>query len=196
MNGPHRHKCRRRSGPFGLRCENAMKHRADDSSGRPTTHAAPAVSVLLQRAAYPRAVCHEPIRDFYQTSDRHQSADGRHRILWRRRLPGAAGQRSTDGGLSDDSGTGRFTGRRSRHDGVGGREPARTTVHDDCRRRLDDFVQHDRQHATSRCSSLSTATSTAPPSTCRRRSPRRCRCCRRACRRRRRSENSILPISR
>ena len=35
-----------------------------------------------------------------------------------------------------------------------------------------------RQHATSRCSSISTATSTARPSTCRRRSRRRCRCCR------------------
>ena len=42
-------------------------------------------------------------------------------------------------------------------------------------------------HARSRCSSLSTATSTAPRRTCRRRSPRRRGCCRRACRRRRRS---------
>ena len=40
------------------------------------------------------------------------------------------------------------------------------------------------------------ATSTPPPRTCRRPSPRRRRCCRPACRRRRRTRRSIRPISR
>ena len=48
-------------------------------------------------------------------------------------------------------------GRRSEHDGVGGREPARASVHDDRRDRLDDLVERHRQQPTSRCSSISTA---------------------------------------
>ena len=41
----------------------------------------------------------------------------------------------------DDPGSGRPAGRRSGHDGVGGREPARASVHDHRGRRLDDLVR-------------------------------------------------------
>ena len=70
------------------------------------------------------------------------------------------------------------------HDVVGGRQPARAAVHDDRRHRLDDLVELARQHRRHAAVRSRSATSTAPRSTCRPRSPKRCRCCRPACRRR------------
>ena len=54
----------------------------------------------------------------------------------------------------------------------------RAPVLDHRRRHVDDLDVVARQHLDRRCSSTSTATSTAPRSTCSRRSPRRCGACR------------------
>ena len=62
------------------------------------------------------------------------------RAVRRRRVSRAAGQRSAAGRLPDAQRQRRPARRRSRHDGVGGGEPARAAVHDDRRPRLDDLV--------------------------------------------------------
>src|SRR5262249_46725430 len=67
----------------------------------------------------------ESLRNLHPSTDRHQPADGGDRVVWRRRLPGAAGQRSAAGRLSDAERQRRPARRRPGHDGVGGREPAR-----------------------------------------------------------------------
>ena len=69
-----------------------------------------------------------------------------HRAVRHHRLPRAAGQRSAAGRLPDAQRQRRPAGRRSRHDGVVGREPARAAVHDHRRPRLDDLAQRLGQH--------------------------------------------------
>ena len=64
-------------------------------------------------------------------------------------------------------------GREPRDDGVVGGDAAGEAVLDHRRPRGDDLHQLPGQHLRSRCSSRSTATSTRPRRTCRRRSPRR-----------------------
>ena len=68
------------------------------------------------------------------------------RAVRRRRVPRAAGQRSAAGRLSDHQRQRRPARRRSRDDGLVGREPARAPVHDDRRPRLDDVAEQLRQH--------------------------------------------------
>ena len=63
-----------------------------------------------------------------------------HRAVRRRRVSRAAGQRSAAGRLPDAERQRRPARRRSGHDGVVGRQPARAAVHDDRRPRLDDLV--------------------------------------------------------
>ena len=73
--------------------------------------------------------------------------------------------------------------REPRDDGGVGRDAARAPVRPHRRRDGDDVDELARHRRRSRCSSTSTATSTAPRATCRPRSTRRAATCRRTCRR-------------
>ena len=74
----------------------------------------------------------------------------------------------------DDHGEREPAGREPGDDGVRRRDAAREAVLDDRRHRQHDVDVEPRARRRSRCSSRSTATSTPPRRTCRRRSPRRC----------------------
>ena len=106
---------------------------------------------------------------------------------------GSAGQRPAQRRFSHAQRSGQPARRRSGHHGVGGGDPARTPVHHHRRHRLDDLQQRHRPAPRSRSSSTSAAISTAPPWTCRRPSPKPCRCCRPACPRRPPSASSTPP---
>ena len=86
-------------------------------------------------------VIHEYLRSLHPAAHRHEPADGRDRVVRHRRVSHAACERPADSGLPDHSGPGRPPRRRSGHDGRGGREPARTAVHDHRRPGLDDLVE-------------------------------------------------------
>ena len=89
-----------------------------------------------------------------------------------------ARQRPAQRRLPDHPGVGHAARGEPGDDGVGGGHAARAAVHDHRRHRLDDVDERARASRRSRSSSRSTATSTPPPRTCRRPSPRRRRCCR------------------
>ena len=109
-----------------------------------------------------------------------------HPHLRRHRLPRAAGQRPADHRLPDDPGQRQPARRQPRDDGRVGRDAAREAVLDDLRHHVDQLDAAGWATPRSRCSSISTATSTRPRRTCRRRSRGRRGSCRRTCRRRRR----------
>ena len=119
------------------------------------------------------------------------------RAVRRHRVPRAAGQRSAAGRLPDAQRQRRPARRRSGHDGVVGRQPARAAVHDDRRPRLDDLVAAARAAPTSRCSSISNRDIDSAD---RRRADGDRRgdaaAAGRACRRRRRSARTTRPTSR
>ena len=113
----------------------------------------------------------------------HDAADGR-RSRWRARSASSCCRsrrcrRSTSRRSRSSAGAAR---REPGDDGLGGRDAARAAVRPHRRRHRDDLVQLARLDAASRCSSISTATSTAPRATCRRRSTRRAASCRPTCR--------------
>ena len=81
-------------------------------------------------------------------------------------------------------------------DGLLGRAAAGAPVRADRRRLADDLDQFARRRPRSRCSSTSTATSTPPPTTCRRRSTPPAGSCRRTCRARRPIARSTRPTRR
>ena len=87
-------------------------------------------------------------------------------------------------------------GRLARHDGVVGRPAARAPDRADPRRIADDVDERARRRPRSPCSSISTATSTPPPTTSRRRSTRLPASCRRTCRARRPIARSTRPTRR
>ena len=76
---------------------------------------------------------------------------------------------------------GQHARREPRHDGLRGRRAARAPSRPDRRRQRNDLAELARLDPHARCSSASTATSTARRATCRRRSTRRAPICRPAC---------------
>ena len=120
-------------------------------------------------------------------ASRDAAGDARAAAFRRRSATAAAGERPAERRLPDDHGHAQPARRQPGDDGLGRGHAAREAVLDDRRHRLDDLDQRARQSRRSRCSSTSTATSTPPRRTCRRRSRTRHGSCRRTCRRRRRT---------
>ena len=93
----------------------------------------------------------------------------------------AAGVAAAAGRFPDHRGAGDLAGRQSGDGGDQRRHTSRASPRPDCRRLRNDFDEHARARRASSCNSVSTATSTAPRATCRRRSTPRAPTCRRAC---------------
>ena len=112
------------------------------------------------------------------------------------RLFAAVGVLAAARRFSDHSGLDAASGRQPGHDRGTRHRAARTPIRPDPIAGDDDVVRARSGSARSRCSSISTATSTAPRRTCRPRSMLRVRPCRRTCRIRRPIRRSIRPTRR
>ena len=97
----------------------------------------------------------------------HHAADGRHPVHRPRRLSAAAGRAPAAGRLPDHPGVGLAAGRQPGDHGLVGGAAARAAVRADPGRRPADLDRARSARAASRSSSISTATSTPPPTTCR-----------------------------
>ena len=112
------------------------------------------------------------------------------------RLFQAAGGAAAAGGFSDHLGVGQHARRQPRDHGRDRGDAARAAPRADRRRHRDDLVRARSAPRASPCSSASTATSTAPRATCRRRSTPRAPTCRRRCAATRPTARSIRPTRR
>ena len=187
--GAARRACRWRSAPASARscggrwasrssaaCSSASAHALHDA-GRSTSRSIASGQRRSSRAVgrgepvrEPLAERHEPLGALHSPAGRHDAADGRDRAGRRASaLHVAAGRRrcrrSTFPRSRSRAGAAR---RQSGDDGVVGGHAARAAVRAHRRRHRDDLDQLRSARPASRCSSISTATSTPPRATCRR----------------------------
>ena len=138
----------------------------------------------------------EHLRTFYPAADRDLAADAR--ACWCSASAPIACCRSRRCRTSisrRSSVSANYPGASPRHDGLGGRDAARTAIRRDPgldQMTLDERRRHRRR---SRCSSTSSATSTPPRRTCSRRSMRPPAFCRRTCRTRRPTARPTRPTA-
>ena len=134
-----------------------------------------------RRSAEGRMKYHETV---HQTSRHDDTRHGGHSALRHRLLPQSRGERSADGRLPDGFGERLASRRESRNDGLVRRDAAREAVLDHRRLSTHDVAERVGRHEHHAAVRASTATSTRPRRTCRRRSRRRCASSRRtSCRR-------------
>ena len=118
------------------------------------------------------------LRALHPLPDRDHADHGRHPVRRARGLPAAAGRAAAAGRFPDHPGHGATARRQPRDHGVLGGAAAGAAVRADPGRDADDLDQLARHRRRSPCSSTSTATSTPPPATSRRRSTRPAGSCR------------------
>ena len=109
----------------------------------------------------------------YPTARHDHLGHAGHSVLRDHRLPGPAGERPSQRGLSHDPDLGEPPRRESRHHGVGGGDSPREAIHHHRRRGLHDVDQRARPHQHHDPVQSRVGTSTAPRRTSRRPSPRR-----------------------
>ncbi len=120
-----------------------VSHRIDATRSQPDRTRRPAVN-RRQRAA------REHLRTVHSPARRDDAADGGHRAGRCRRIRTAAGVAAPASGLSNHLGVRGPAGRKSRDNGLGGGDAARTAVRPNRRRHRNDFVEFaglDQHHA-------------------------------------------------
>ena len=135
-------------------------------------------------------------RSLHPPARRHHAADGRDSAGRPRRVSVAAGRAAAAGRFSDHLGHRLAARRLAGNDGCVGRAAARAPDRPDSGRVADDVDELARRDRRSPFSSISTATSTPPPTTSRPRSTPPRASCRRTCRARRPIARSIRPTRR
>ena len=175
---------------------DAVHHAGDLSVVRPPADSATSTSARDGRRGRTGGRRNEPLDALHPAAGRDHPAHLRGRGGGRRRVLPASGVAAAAGRLSDHLGAGAASRRQPRGRRHQRRDAARAPSRPDRRRHRNDLGEHRRLDAHHTCSSASTATSTAPRATCRRRSMRRGPTCRPACGRTRPTRRSIRPTPR